>query len=157
MNIDKNIKHVGNNVYGNDVLNANISSISASGDMKPEVITMRSNQSMPKPTSGNVITSTPLTVSKNAKGKTGGNRGSAKVTATSQTAKKPRVNSKTTNSRKKNSVSAPGFDSEDEDNAKPMSYDEKRQLSLDINKLPGNLKIRFFPPLDFYLKTVTNI
>ncbi|KAM5147827.1 bromodomain testis-specific protein [Mantella aurantiaca] len=27
--------------------------------------------------------------------------------------------------------------SEDEDNAKPMSYDEKRQLSLDINKLPG--------------------
>lgn len=30
-----------------------------------------------------------------------------------------------------------GFVSEDEDNAKPMSYDEKRQLSLDINKLPG--------------------
>ncbi|XP_030763890.1 bromodomain-containing protein 2-like isoform X2 [Sitophilus oryzae] len=33
---------------------------------------------------------------------------------------------------------APAFDSEDEDNAKPMSYDEKRQLSLDINKLPGD-------------------
>lgn len=32
---------------------------------------------------------------------------------------------------------AGAFDSEDEDNAKPMSYDEKRQLSLDINKLPG--------------------
>lgn len=31
------------------------------------------------------------------------------------------------------------FDSEDEDNAKPMSYDEKRQLSLDINKLPGKI------------------
>ena len=31
----------------------------------------------------------------------------------------------------------PTFDSEDEDNVKPMSYDEKRQLSLDINKLPG--------------------
>lgn len=31
----------------------------------------------------------------------------------------------------------PAFDSEDEDSAKPMSYDEKRQLSLDINKLPG--------------------
>lgn len=31
----------------------------------------------------------------------------------------------------------PAYDSEDEDNAKPMSYDEKRQLSLDINKLPG--------------------
>ncbi|XP_061489645.1 bromodomain testis-specific protein isoform X2 [Rhineura floridana] len=31
----------------------------------------------------------------------------------------------------------PAHKSEDEDNAKPMSYDEKRQLSLDINKLPG--------------------
>ncbi|XP_004841337.1 bromodomain testis-specific protein isoform X2 [Heterocephalus glaber] len=28
--------------------------------------------------------------------------------------------------------------SEDEDNAKPMNYDEKRQLSLDINKLHGD-------------------
>ncbi|XP_068820524.1 bromodomain testis-specific protein [Capricornis sumatraensis] len=28
--------------------------------------------------------------------------------------------------------------SEDEDNAKPMNYDEKRKLSLDINKLPGD-------------------
>ncbi|NXU18176.1 BRDT protein, partial [Pardalotus punctatus] len=28
--------------------------------------------------------------------------------------------------------------SEDEDGAKPMNYDEKRQLSLDINKLPEN-------------------
>lgn len=34
------------------------------------------------------------------------------------------------------------FDSEDEDNAKPMSYDEKRQLSLDINKLPGMTSIK---------------
>uniref|UniRef100_A0ACB8F426 Uncharacterized protein n=1 Tax=Sphaerodactylus townsendi TaxID=933632 RepID=A0ACB8F426_9SAUR len=31
----------------------------------------------------------------------------------------------------------PAYNSEDEDNAKPMNYDEKRQLSLDINKLPG--------------------
>lgn len=31
----------------------------------------------------------------------------------------------------------PHPDSDDEDLAKPMSYDEKRQLSLDINKLPG--------------------
>ncbi|ETE73409.1 Bromodomain testis-specific protein, partial [Ophiophagus hannah] len=30
-----------------------------------------------------------------------------------------------------------GFKTEDEDTAKPMTYDEKRQLSLDINKLPG--------------------
>lgn len=30
------------------------------------------------------------------------------------------------------------FDSEEDESAtKPMSYDEKRQLSLDINKLPG--------------------
>ena len=29
-------------------------------------------------------------------------------------------------------------DSDDEeDTARPMTYDEKRQLSLDINKLPG--------------------
>uniref|UniRef100_A0A8C4R8M6 Uncharacterized protein n=1 Tax=Eptatretus burgeri TaxID=7764 RepID=A0A8C4R8M6_EPTBU len=32
----------------------------------------------------------------------------------------------------------PPFDSEEEDNARPMTYDEKRQLSLDINKLPGD-------------------
>ncbi|NWV05356.1 BRD2 protein, partial [Ptilonorhynchus violaceus] len=29
------------------------------------------------------------------------------------------------------------FDSEEEEESKPMTYDEKRQLSLDINKLPG--------------------
>ncbi|XP_041049246.1 bromodomain-containing protein 3-like isoform X2 [Carcharodon carcharias] len=29
------------------------------------------------------------------------------------------------------------YDSEEEEAAQPMSYDEKRQLSLDINKLPG--------------------
>lgn len=41
------------------------------------------------------------------------------------------------------------FNSEEEDNAKPMTYDEKRQLSLDINMLPGeNLrKERLFFPL----------
>lgn len=32
------------------------------------------------------------------------------------------------------------FESEDEEeeDARPMTYDEKRQLSLDINKLPGD-------------------
>ncbi|KAK4336698.1 hypothetical protein RND71_043444 [Anisodus tanguticus] len=39
--------------------------------------------------------------------------------------------------KKANKQNTPAFDSEDEDNAKPMSYDEKRQLSLDINKLPA--------------------
>jgi hypothetical protein len=29
------------------------------------------------------------------------------------------------------------LDSDEEDSARPMTYDEKRQLSLDINKLPG--------------------
>lgn len=31
----------------------------------------------------------------------------------------------------------PVYESEEEDKCKPMSYEEKRQLSLDINKLPG--------------------
>ncbi|XP_037079171.1 bromodomain-containing protein 2-like, partial [Pollicipes pollicipes] len=41
--------------------------------------------------------------------------------------------------KKQTAGPAPAYDSEeDEDNARPMSYDEKRQLSLDINKLPGD-------------------
>ncbi|XP_055307981.1 bromodomain-containing protein 3-like isoform X3 [Sitodiplosis mosellana] len=40
--------------------------------------------------------------------------------------------------KKKPTVPTTNFDSEEEDTAKPMSYDEKRQLSLDINKLPGD-------------------
>lgn len=40
-------------------------------------------------------------------------------------------------------ISVPPFDSDDEDNAKPMTYDEKRQLSLDINKLPGKIHLIF--------------
>lgn len=31
----------------------------------------------------------------------------------------------------------PAYESEEEEKCKPMSYEEKRQLSLDINKLPG--------------------
>ncbi len=52
--------------------------------------------------------------------------------------KKPRGAGK---GNRKKSISLPTFDSDDEDNAKPMTYDEKRQLSLDINKLPGNCGI----------------
>lgn len=53
--------------------------------------------------------------------------------------KRPKTNSNAPRGKKKSTANAPAlpFDSEDEDNAKPMSYDEKRQLSLDINKLPG--------------------
>merc|ERR1711899_649762 len=35
-------------------------------------------------------------------------------------------------------VPYPGYQSDEEDTAKPMTYDEKRKLSLDINKLPGD-------------------
>ncbi|KAI1290345.1 Bromodomain testis-specific protein [Halotydeus destructor] len=52
-------------------------------------------------------------------------------------AKRQRQNSKGGKKTAKTPAVA-AFDSEDEDNAKPMSYDEKRQLSLDINKLPGD-------------------
>ncbi|XP_017887088.1 homeotic protein female sterile-like isoform X3 [Ceratina calcarata] len=61
--------------------------------------------------------------------------------ATANTAnKRPKANSRSAGTKKKASSQPPPitFDSEDEDNAKPMSYDEKRQLSLDINKLPGD-------------------
>lgn len=37
----------------------------------------------------------------------------------------------------KSSKAAPAYESEEEEKCKPMSYEEKRQLSLDINKLPG--------------------
>lgn len=37
----------------------------------------------------------------------------------------------------KNTKPPPAYESEEEDRCKPMSYEEKRQLSLDINKLPG--------------------
>ncbi|CAH1402072.1 unnamed protein product [Nezara viridula] len=57
---------------------------------------------------------------------------------TNSQGKRPKPNSRSTNSKKKNPVVTSEFNSEDEDNAKPMSYDEKRQLSLDINKLPGD-------------------
>ncbi len=37
----------------------------------------------------------------------------------------------------KKPIKGGAIDSEDEKTTTPMSYDEKRQLSLDINKLPG--------------------
>lgn len=42
---------------------------------------------------------------------------------------------------KKKAAPQRNYDSEEEDTAKPMSYDEKRQLSLNINILPGMLLI----------------
>ncbi|XP_055932434.1 bromodomain-containing protein 3-like isoform X2 [Argiope bruennichi] len=70
-----------------------------------------------------------------------------KATKKTSAGKVPNANNKTPNQNKrqrpnnkssKRNKPLPSFDSEDEDNAKPMSYDEKRQLSLDINKLPGD-------------------
>lgn len=59
----------------------------------------------------------------------------------SPASKKPRLNRSGPNPKRAKALPQgsilPPFDSDDEDNAKPMTYDEKRQLSLDINKLPG--------------------
>lgn len=88
-------------------------------------------------------------VSKGPKGK-GGSRGSGKAGANAQS-KRPKANSRSANSKKKNAVAALVFDSEDEDNAKPMSYDEKRQLSLDINKLPGMCFVKKYKNLIMFL------
>ena len=82
-----------------------------------------------------------LPTAANAKTKGGKGRGPGKAATTNTTNKRPKANSRSAGTKKKNASSQPPpitFDSEDEDNAKPMSYDEKRQLSLDINKLPVN-------------------
>ncbi|KAK1339800.1 hypothetical protein QTO34_018357 [Cnephaeus nilssonii] len=57
----------------------------------------------------------------------------------------PRKKFKQMKSKEKSKINEPkkrqpvlALKSEDEDNAKPMSHDEKRRLSLDINKLPGD-------------------
>ncbi|XP_050665313.1 bromodomain-containing protein 3 isoform X2 [Leptidea sinapis] len=63
----------------------------------------------------------------------GGGAGAAKVSSRSAPAKK-----KSSAAAPAPAPHPPARDSDDEDLAKPMSYDEKRQLSLDINKLPGD-------------------
>lgn len=71
-----------------------------------------------------------------------GVRGPKPASGPNATTKRQKTNNKAGPGRKKSTAQAQAiapFDSEDEDNAKPMSYDEKRQLSLDINKLPGKL------------------
>ncbi|XP_018572720.1 bromodomain-containing protein 3 isoform X2 [Anoplophora glabripennis] len=72
--------------------------------------------------------------------KSKGLRGPKPAPAPNAASKRVKTNNKTGAGRKKSAAQplAMPFDSEDEDNAKPMSYDEKRQLSLDINKLPGD-------------------
>ena len=97
--------------------------------------------------------SAPATAAKNAKNnKSAANSGRHAVKheikqekGAAQPAKRQnRQNSGKAGTNKKTKAAAPAFDSEDEDNARPMTYDEKRQLSLDINKLPGELPIVTF-------------
>lgn len=51
--------------------------------------------------------------------------------------KKLRTNSKLNQKQPSSVRPQPVYDSEEDENEDAMSYDEKRQLSLDINKLPG--------------------
>ncbi|KAJ8673036.1 hypothetical protein QAD02_004297, partial [Eretmocerus hayati] len=86
----------------------------------------------------NVSDSVGATLANVTKGK---GRGPGKAAAANAANKRPKANNRSAGNKKKNAANQPppmAFDSEDEDNAKPMSYDEKRQLSLDINKLPGD-------------------
>lgn len=112
---DKDVKPLVNDTLGASVPTTNtpvdVKPLLSAGDMKP-----------PAP---------PTT-------KTPKNKTQKSAKSTNSQPKRPKANSRS-NSKKKNANPPPAlvFDSEDEDNAKPMSYDEKRQLSLDINKLPG--------------------
>uniref|UniRef100_A0A1B6EN04 Bromo domain-containing protein n=2 Tax=Cuerna arida TaxID=1464854 RepID=A0A1B6EN04_9HEMI len=122
-------KSGGTGVLVNDTVGANITSAAlGSADIKPALDTSSKLAGARAPP----VAPPP---SKGPKSK-GGARGTGKG-ANAQN-KRLKANSRSTNSKKKNAISTPAFDSEDEDNAKPMSYDEKRQLSLDINKLPGD-------------------
>lgn len=102
------------------------------GDMHHSALGVGSNKSHAPTAMGHHLPPTP-----NTKPKKG--RGPGKATAANAN-KKAKTNNRSAVARKTKASSqqaAAAFDSEDEDNAKPMSYDEKRQLSLDINKLPG--------------------
>lgn len=106
----------------------NISTIGNSG---PHISGSASSNVEPN----NEILSTGKTKAKATSGAASkGQNSQSKSSVTTAPAKRQRTNSK---ANKKSTKTMPQFDSEDEDNAKPMSYDEKRQLSLDINKLPG--------------------
>lgn len=93
-----------------------------------------------------MVNANAMSVTANAKGaKVKGQRQKANTSAATGPPNKRAKSSAsvTTGARggsKKKQQQAPHFDSEEEDTAKPMSYDEKRQLSLDINKLPGKMK-----------------
>ncbi|OQR78110.1 bromodomain-containing protein 2 isoform X2 [Tropilaelaps mercedesae] len=76
--------------------------------------------------------------SKPGRGKRGEGRGGAAAAAASSSSAPPKQKRARKDPQAQSTSGHGAFDSEDEDSAKPMSYDEKRQLSLDINKLPGD-------------------
>ena len=77
----------------------------------------------PQPYTGTPATQTKTAAQSRSKASTSARRGGNK------SSRRPKTSS--------SSLPLLAFDSDEEDNAKPMTYDEKRQLSLDINKLPG--------------------
>ena len=62
------------------------------------------------------------------------------MSSVNATSKRLKVNNKAGIESKKSTAQPPhvSLDPEDEGNARPMSYNEKLQLPLDINKLPGD-------------------
>ncbi|XP_076281135.1 homeotic protein female sterile isoform X3 [Lasioglossum baleicum] len=105
------------------------------GDLHHPAITVGPNKTH---AAGGMSHHLPTAANPKQKGKA---RGPGKATTANTANKRPKANSRSAGTKKKSASSQPPpttFDSEDEDNAKPMSYDEKRQLSLDINKLPGD-------------------
>ncbi|XP_056596972.1 bromodomain-containing protein 2a isoform X1 [Triplophysa dalaica] len=71
--------------------------------------------------------------SKSAASSTQGKKSSNKKSSKSKSSKKSAFNAQPVS----HGGLTPHYDSEEEEETSPMSYDEKRQLSLDINKLPG--------------------
>lgn len=132
LNPDKNGKlPSSNSIYQNEaavtgMAHANPGSI----DVKPEPLS-RTNQNMQKPITA--VSSTPIQQKPNRNKTTG-----RVPKANPPNAQNKKSRQKPQNSKKRNAVQTPGFDSDEDADAKPMSYDEKRQLSLDINKLPGS-------------------
>ncbi|XP_031836833.1 homeotic protein female sterile isoform X5 [Nomia melanderi] len=105
------------------------------GDLHHPAITVGPNKTH---AAGSMSHHLPTAANPKTKGK---GRGPGKAATANTANKRPKANSRSAGTKKKSASSQPPpitFDSEDEDNAKPMSYDEKRQLSLDINKLPGD-------------------
>ena len=118
-----------------DVKSEEVDGVSGPGSSIINTGPMASTSAVNVPVGNSAFLSTPA--SKGVKGKAtaaSANKSQVSQKASVQPVKRQRTNSK---GGKKSAKVVPTFDSDDEDNAKPMSYDEKRQLSLDINKLPG--------------------